>query len=62
MRDIDRLEAALVEIEMAIHDYLAPGPRDPATTLLRIIAAFDRDDIVAARNALLKRHRLTVAK
>jgi hypothetical protein len=62
MKDIDRLEAALLETEVVNHDYLKLGPRDPATTLLRIIAAFDRDDVVAASNALLKRHRLKVVK
>jgi hypothetical protein len=33
MRDIDCLEAALLEIEAANHAYLEPGPRNAEATL-----------------------------
>lgn len=48
MRDPKTLAKAILDIELLLAEYLEPGERDAAKTLMAIVERLDRDDVIAA--------------
>jgi hypothetical protein len=46
--DIERVTAAMREIESILSEHIEPGPRDPERTIDRIFVAMDRPGVQEA--------------
>jgi hypothetical protein len=62
---IDELDTMLAAVDLARHilgEYIEPGPQDAASTVQRLLVAFDDKEVIKALDHLKRRQTIRLAQ
>jgi hypothetical protein len=60
--DQDIVLRAMEDARRILGEYIAPGPRDATTTVHRLIAVLDRDEVVHALDRMKRRRTIRLVE
>jgi hypothetical protein len=60
--DQDIILRAMEDARRILGEYIAPGPRDATTTVHRLIAVLDRDEVVHAIDRMKRRRTMRLVE